>query len=219
LPNDAVNPVKSAAKIQPLAKRDRLLADAELKALWLVTEGEAEPWRTSLQLLILTGQRREEVLQADWSEFDLKGTLWTIPAARVKNKQTHLVPLAPEVVRILKKTPEQDRIGRLFNSGTGPASRAAKRIRDAMPEGTPAWRWHDIRRTVATGMQRLGIRLEVTEAVLNHVSGSRGGIVGVYQRHDWAEEKRTALGAWAKEVDRIAAGRTPDAFNVVALKT
>jgi integrase len=66
---------------------------------------------------------------------------------------------------------------------------------------------HDLRRTLATGMQRLGIRLEVTEAVLNHVSGSRGGIIGVYQRHDFLDEKRQALEAWADEVESIAAGR------------
>ena len=59
---------------------------------------------------------------------------------------------------------------------------------------------HDLRRTVATGLQRLGVRLEVTEAVLNHISGSRGGIAGVYQRHDWATEKRSALDAWAAHV-------------------
>jgi hypothetical protein len=62
------------------------------------------------------------------------------------------------------------------------------------------WTWHDIRRTVATGLQRLGVRLEVTEAVLNHVSGSRAGIVGVYQRYEWLDEKRAALNAWAAEV-------------------
>ena len=68
------------------------------------------------------------------------------------------------------------------------------------------WTWHDIRRTVATGMQRLGIRLEVVEAILNHVSGTRSGIVGVYQRHDFLEEKRHALEAWAAELDRIVQG-------------
>jgi hypothetical protein len=66
---------------------------------------------------------------------------------------------------------------------------------------------HDLRRSVATGLQRLGVRLEVTEAVLNHISGSRGGIAGVYQRHDWAAEKRTALDAWAAYVVSIVKGR------------
>jgi integrase len=78
------------------------------------------------------------------------------------------------------------------------------------------WSIHDLRRTVATGLQRLGVRLEVTEAVLNHISGSRGGIAGVYQRHDWAAEKRAALDAWAAQVLAMAEQRNP-ADNVVNL--
>ena len=74
------------------------------------------------------------------------------------------------------------------------------------PNGVSAperWTLHDLRRTVATNFQRLGVKLEVTEAVLNHVSGSRAGIVGIYQRHDWAAEKRAALDAWARRLDAI----------------
>jgi len=78
------------------------------------------------------------------------------------------------------------------------------------------WSVHDLRRTVATGLQRLGVRLEVTEAVLNHISGSRGGIAGVYQRHDWAAEKRAALDAWAAHVRSIVEGQIA-ATNVVTL--
>ncbi len=80
----------------------------------------------------------------------------------------------------------------------------------------PEWRVHDIRRTVATGFQRLGIRFEVTEAVLNHVSGAKAGVAGIYQRHDWASEKRDALNAWARHIEQhlTAANRS----NVVRLK-
>ncbi len=84
------------------------------------------------------------------------------------------------------------------------------------PAALVPWSIHDLRRTVATGLQRLGVRLEVTEAVLNHISGSRGGIAGVYQRHDWAAEKRAALDAWAAQVLTLVEGRTPTA-KVVAL--
>ena len=76
---------------------------------------------------------------------------------------------------------------------------------------------HDLRRTLATGLQKLGVRLEVTEAVLNHVSGSRAGIVGIYQRHDWADEKRAALDAWGAHVMALVDGRAPQA-NVVPLQ-
>jgi hypothetical protein len=77
------------------------------------------------------------------------------------------------------------------------------------------WRVHDLRRTLATGMQRLGVRFEVTEAVLNHVSGSKSGVAGVYQRHDWRDEKRDALNAWAAHVERIVKGS--NGTNIIAL--
>ena len=80
------------------------------------------------------------------------------------------------------------------------------------------WSVHDIRRSVATGLQRLGVRLEVTEAVLNHVSGSRGGIAGVYQRHDWAAEKRAALDAWASHVPTVSENKIPANKNRSACK-
>lgn len=78
-----------------------------------------------------------------------------------------------------------------------------------------AWRVHDLRRTLATGLQRLGVRFEVTEAVLNHVSGARAGVAGIYQRHDWAEEKRSALEAWARHVAMILTPANAD--NVVPI--
>ena len=155
-------------------------------------------------MMILTGQRRTEVLEADWSEVDLINGEWIIPAARAKNKKAHIVPLAQEAVTLLKALPH--RVGRLF-PGTGQTTRPAKRIRAAVAKllarPVERWVWHDIRRTVATGMQRLGVRLEVTEAVLNHVSGSKAGVAGIYQVHDWADEKRAALEAWNHEVSRI----------------
>jgi hypothetical protein len=81
--------------------------------------------------------------------------------------------------------------------------------------GVKDWTLHDLRRTCATGLQKLGVRLEVTEAVLNHVSGSRDGIVGVYQRHNWAPEKIAALSAWGDRVDAVVEGRSAGE-NVVA---
>jgi integrase len=112
-------------------------------------------------------------------------------------------------------------------AGWSKAKRALdKAIRDTRAKGaaitgtSPArlvpWNVHDLRRTVATGLQRLGVRLEVTEAVLNHISGSRGGIAGVYQRHDWASEKRAALDAWAAHVRSVAEGSNVGP-NVVTL--
>lgn len=203
LPAGTNNPVTHASRPPKVRARERVLSNEELKLLWTVADKEREPWRTALKLLILTGQRREEALSADWSEFDLKARTWTIPADRAKNGKAHLVPLAPAVVKLLKELPAET--GPLFPKGTGLVSRAQKRVREAMGD-IPPWHWHDIRRTVATGMQRLGISLQVTESVLNHVSGSHAGIVAVYQRHDYAREKRDALNKWAAEVQRITTG-------------
>ena len=225
LPDCAVNPVQGAVAAPPPAARARVLTPAELRALWTVLGDESEPWRTALRLLILTGQRRGEVFSADWREFDLSEKVWTIPAERAKNNKVHLVPLSDEAVEVLRTfagaVEEADHVptrGPLFPAGKGrPFSRAARRIRNAvsrvMQSGVESWSWHDIRRTVATGMQRLGVRLEVTEAVLNHVSGSRAGIVGVYQRYEWLDEKRAALAAWSAEV----VGKVRDA-NVIQLR-
>jgi len=89
-------------------------------------------------------------------------------------------------------------------------------LEDDLQPTLPAWRVHDLRRTLATGLQRLGVRFEVTEAVLNHTSGARGGIAGVYQRHDWKEEKRAALDAWARHLESLSEPK-PVASNVIAI--
>lgn len=219
-----VNPCRDAGKPSAPKPRDRVLTNDELKTLWTLLDGEPAPFGPAIKLLILTGQRRDEVFQADWSEFDLEGALWTVPRDRAKNDRTHLVPLSDAALRLLKTIPEAKGSDKLFpargNPETGPSgfSKTHARIVKAMIEATgPAERWtlHDLRRTMATGLQRLGIRLEVTEAVLNHIGGSRGGLVGVYQRHDFKEEKRHALDAWAAEVERIVTAQ--ERGNVVRI--
>jgi integrase len=153
--------------------------------------------------------------------------MWTIPAARAKNGKAHLVPLAPVVVLLLDGLavgPDWPHRGHVLTttgrSAVSGISKAKTALDDAIAaasqgEGLAPWRLHDIRRTVATGLQRLGVRFEVTEAVLNHVSGAKGGVAGVYQRHDWASEKRAALDAWATHVERLLTGT--DGNNVVRL--
>lgn len=214
-----VNPCRDAGKPDKPKARERVLSNDELRALWEVLEGEGMPWGPAVKLLILTGQRRDEVFSADRSEFDLEAKLWTIPGERAKNGKAHLVPLSNAAVAILEAVPVVDGSAKLFPSRADPErgasgfSRALSRIiadmgkamsgDDDNPATVEHFTLHDLRRTLATGMQRLGVRLEVTEAVLNHVAGSRGGLVGVYQRHEFLEEKRHALNAWAAEVERI----------------
>ena len=209
--------------------RDRVLADDEVRWLWKACERVGVPWGPMGQMLLLTGQRLNEV--AHMTEGELRaGDLWHLPAARTKNKRAHDVPLSGAAQTVLAglvriKGPN----GYIFTTtGTTPVSGFAK-ARDQLaramaevaaeergqPVQIPKWTFHDIRRTAATGMARLGIPVRVTEAVLNHVSGTGGGIVAVYQRHDFAEEKREALEAWGRFVAGLISGT---AANVVRLE-
>jgi integrase len=210
----SVNPF-SNLPVTPTVKRERVLCDDELAALWRAT-ASAGPFRGIVRLLILTGQRREEVAGMTWAELSGDFSTWTIPASRAKNGATHLVPLSAPAQDLLREAP---RFGELVFPGLrGPFNgwSKAKAALDAK-SGVTNWRLHDLRRTMATGLQRLGVRLEVTEQVLNHVSGSRAGIVGVYQRHDFVLEKRAALEAWGEHVEAIVEGRTLDG-NVISLR-
>lgn len=213
------NPCRDAGRPPKAKSRDRVLSEREIGLLWHILEREGAPFGPAIQLLLLTGQRRNEVFSADLAEFDLEAAVWTIPSDRAKNGVAHLVPLDPQVVSIIKELARPATAGKLFpargNANACPSgfSKAMTRIRAALEEHVgapvPHWTLHDSRRTLATGMQRLGVRLEVTEAVLNHLSGSRSGIVGVYQRHNFFNEKRSALNAWAKEVRRLARAHKP----------
>lgn len=207
--------------------RDRVLKDWELRLAWLGADKLGYPFGPLVRFLLATGQRREEAAALDWREIDQPQSEWVIPSRRAKNGKAHAVPLSPLAVSILNaqaKGAAWPTKGLVFTTtGETPVSgysRAKKRLDAAIKElndgeGAEPWRLHDLRRTLATGLQRLGVRFEVTEAVLNHVSGSRAGVAGVYQRHDWKEEKRAALDAWASHVSRVIAGS--DSINVVAL--
>ena len=222
------NPLVSMEKPQTPIARDRVLDDAELVTVCRAVDAMPAPWAPFYRLLIMTGQRKSEVAGIAWSELDRSSAIWRIPAERAKNKSPHLVPLSAPVIAeldMLAEGHQWPKIGYvLTTTGRSPISGFSKakrmldeKITEVGEGGTlPHWRVHDLRRTAATGLQRLGIRFEVTEAVLNHISGAKGGIAGVYQRHDWAEEKRAALDAWANYLVRLLedTGQT----NVVRLE-
>ncbi len=173
------------------------------------------------------------------SELSADGATLTIPGKRTKNRKPHIVPLSRLARELLAGVEKIDgRAGYVFSTtGTTPLSgfskikrrldarmlalareAAAEAGRDPAEAEFPPWRLHDLRRTAATGLQQLGVKLEVTEAVLNHVSGSRAGIVAVYQVHEYADEKRAALDAWATRLQQIIAGGPAGQTNVVALR-
>lgn len=206
-----------AARCPPApAARERVLDDRELAALWQIAQAEPAPWGPALALLILTGARRSEVFGAEWAEFDLACKLWTIPAARSKNGEAHTVPLSEAALAVLGRILPDEASGKAFaargkpDRGASGFSKMQARFRAELDralerEEGPHWQLHDIRRTVATGLQRLGVAWEVNEAVLNHLSGARSGVAGIYQRHRWETEKRDALDRWASHVLGLAA--------------
>ena len=224
------NPFAHLPVAKSIAKRERVLSDAEIGDVWRAAV--SAPYGTIIRLLILTGQRRGEVAGMTWGELSDDLSTWTIPGERTKNGAVHVVPLSEPARALLRELlpgdiNETKRVapdalvlpGAASTpfSGWSKAKAALDRaVADARGASLAPWSVHDLRRTVATGLQRLGVRLEVTEAVLNHISGSRAGIAGVYQRHDWATEKRAALDAWAANVLAAAEGRSATG-NVVTL--
>ncbi len=225
----SANPLLAMQKPEAPKARDRVLDDDELASIWKATASLGDPFEAFFRLLILTGQRRSEVAGLNWSELDRATATWTLPAARAKNDAAQIVPLSVQAVLELDRLAKGDKwpkaglvlttTGKTPISGMSKAKAALDTAIAEQREGKalPDWRIHDLRRTLATGLQRLGVRFEVTEAVLNHVSGSRAGVAGIYQRHDWKDEKRSALDAWARHVAAIL--QPADAGNVVQLQT
>jgi integrase len=193
-----------------IASRERILTDHELAAIWKATEALGS-FNAIVRMLILTGQRREEVAGMGWAELADDLSIWTIPAGRAKNGVAHVVPLSSQAQALLRGVPRHDGSGFIFPGRRGSFNGfgKAKEELDAASAVTN-WHLHDLRRTMATGLQKLGVRLEVTEAVLNHIAGSRAGIVGVYQRHDYAAEKHAALAAWGEYVMALVERRTSE---------
>jgi integrase len=201
--------------------RDRVLSDEELRLVWRAADKLGGTFSPLVKMLALTGQRRDEVARMRWEELDLDARLWTLPPARTKNNQPHEVPLSKAALVVLQNVPRiaSSPFVLTTNGGGSPASGYSKnkrRLDALLPADMPPWRLHDLRRSCASGLGRLGINLPVIEKVLNHSSGSFAGIVGVYQKHSFADEKRAALEAWGSFVTAVVEGKP--ASKVVRLR-
>lgn len=232
-----VTGIKPPAKEQP---RDRVLTDDELRAFLRACDKAGDPFGTIFRLLLLTAQRRDEVASAAWTEIDLQDKLWRLSGERTKNGRPHDVPLSQAAFDLITELASKERSSLLFPARFArdienkekerPASgfgRAKSRLDAAMlvelqrmaekrgedPEKVllAPWRLHDLRRTAASGMARLGVGIHVVEKLLNHTSGTFSGIVAVYQRHDFADEKRAAVEAWAELIASLS-GETSQAL-------
>ena len=200
-------------------ERTRVLTDNEMRLFWQAS-GEDRLFGPFWRILALTGQRRNEALGLTWGEIDEAAALWTIPGARTKNRLEHAVPVASLAMMILDAQPHVGGKRGLVFTTTGDGmlgglSRAKKRLDARMlalaqehdPKAEiPPWTLHDLRRTAATRMAKLGASVATVEKVLNHISGTFAGIVGVYQHHDFEKEKRAALDAWARHVQSLTSG-------------
>lgn len=227
------SPVVSIRAPAEETTRDRILTDAEIRLVWLGADKLGYPFGPMVKMLLITGQRRSEVAEAAWIEMELDGNnqLWVIPPERSKNRKEHFVPLPALLLSIIEALPRikpsnDDKAKPVYlftTSGTTPVSgfskaktlldaamleiarkEATKRGEDPQAVTIEPWTFHDLRRTAASGMARLSVPVHVVEAVLNHRSGSIKGVAAVYNRYDYAEEKRNALTAWANAVAKLA---------------
>jgi integrase len=201
--------------------RERVLNETELRAVWRGADATPYPFGPFFKLLILTAQRRSEVAAMQWREIDEARALWTLPAARSKNKRGHEVPLASAAIDILRSIPRLDGSDLVFTTnGQTPISgfsKAKLRLDNASGVGLTdrdEWRIHDIRRSVTTFMAEMAIPPHVVDKMLNHVSGAIRGVAAVYNVHGYTDERRRALDAWARRLAAVVDAEPTS--NVVA---
>jgi integrase len=202
------NPCAGVHRPAPPPARDRVLTNAEIGTFWRATDAERKELGALLKLLLLTGARLNEVTGMRRAELSDDGATWTIPSERAKNRRTRVVPLPPLARELIASVPLA---GDFVFSATGVLngwSRLKNRLDAAMQ--IPPWRLHDLRRTAVTGMAELGVRTDVIERVVNHVSGTRGGVAGVYNRSELLPAARSAraLGHARHELDHRTPGQS-----------
>jgi integrase len=201
------NPCTGVHRPATLKARDRVLTSSELVAFWRVADAERREFGALLKLLLLTGSRLNEVAGMQRAELSDDGATWTIPGERTKNGRVHVVPLSPLVRELIASVGTGTDLVFTANGTTVVSgwSKIKNRLDAAMQ--IPPWRFHDLRRTCATGMAEIGIAPHIVEAVLNHVSDARAGVAGTYNRAAYAGEKKAALERWAAHVEGLIEGR------------
>lgn len=214
------SPAKGVERPHPENQRERVLNDDELKAVWNAAGGMGHPFGPITQLLLLTAQRRDEIVSMRWSEIDFDAKEFVIPGARTKNGNENRVPLCDMAMDIVQAQPKIDGSDYVFPSSRQPvfkpASGLARAKRDLdTASGVSGWRYHDLRRTAASGMASKQVPPHVVEKILNHQGGTLGGVAGIYNRFGYEPEKRHALDVWAAHVSSVVTGKKAD--NVVPL--
>jgi integrase len=204
----SASPVVGVARPHTPRSRDHVLSNAEIVAYWRAAEAERKEVAAVLKLLLLLGQRLGEVRgMRRRSELSDDGAVWTIPGERTKNRRTHVVPMPPLVRGILASVPNSGDL--VFTTDGSAAITIGSKIKSRLDHAMKisGWRLHDIRRSCATGMAEIGIAPHIVEAVLNHVSGHKAGVAGVYNRALYAAEKKAALERWAAHIEGLISGK------------
>jgi integrase len=214
---NGANPVDGSHRPDDPKPRDRVLSDAELVAVWNACDGGTD-FERIIRLLILLGSRRAEVGGMCWSELDFDLGAWMLPKERSKNGRGHTVPLSPAALALIKAVPRTtrdhlfgDRAGAGFTGWYGAKAELDRRLAGTVK----AWRIHDLRRSVATKMADIGVEPHHVEAALNHFSGHRRGVAGIYNRSSYERAVKAALARWEDHVLGLAEGR--ESSNVVPM--
>jgi integrase len=210
------SPLIGARRIPAAPARDRVLSNDELAHVWRACGDDA--YGAVVKLLILTGARRQEIGGMCWSEFDLKTGVWCLPSERSKNHRSHTLPLPPAALAIINSVLRTERdclFGEKTDGGLVTWSKHKARLDKRLGDSVRSWCVHDLRRTAATRMADLGVQPHIIEQILNHSSGHKAGIAGVYNRSSYKAEVRAALQRWSEHVLALAEGRAGS--NIVAL--
>ena len=201
------NPVANTNRHEEGGSRERVLTSDELRVIWTATAG-SDQYSSIVRLLLLLACRRDEIGSLRWFEVDLDQAMISFPGERTKNSKPFDIPLTPTTLAILAAQPRRDRafvFGRGQQGGFSGWSKSKKEL-DQRANIAP-WRLHDLRRTASTVMHGLGVQPHIVEAVLNHISGHKGGVAGVYNRATYAAEKAAALALWGEHVLGVVESR------------
>ena len=190
--------------------RERMLDDDEIVKLWAACDAIGGPVTAVIKLLLLTGQRRNEIAHLKWNE--VHSDVLELPGERVEGKQAHLVPLSTQAAAIIASMPKMvpqvpKPGGYVFGHKLTHFERVRPEIDRRMGNVAP-WVLHDLRRTCASGMARIGIAVPVIEKILAHKSGSFKGIVSTYQRHSFLPEMAAAMQKWGDHVEQLVTGKS-----------
>ena len=207
------NPVIGSYKPPKQASRDRVLDDSELAQVWRALDAD-DDYSKATRLLICTGCRRQEVGAMRSSEFSPDMSTWTLPASRSKTGKPHTLPVTPLMREVIDSVCRRDGYDNLFGRKQFTGWAKGKAILDKKL-GLRPWVTHDIRRSVATGMANIGVQPHVIEAVLNHQSGSKAGVAGIYNKSPYEREVRDAMLRWSDHVRAVITGKE---HKVVALR-